>query len=130
MLRQGPLPLVVHGILDYVVGVLFIAAPWLFSFDEVGDATALCLVVGVGILLLASTTQWRPSLVNVVPIPVHIVLDVLLGAFLIASSFLFDFQEVAAPRVFTIVVGVAELLVVVATRWRPSDEATGRAAYG
>jgi hypothetical protein len=128
MLRQGPLPLAVHGILEYVLGVLFIAAPWLLSFDDVGEATAICIIAGVGVILLAATTQWPPSLVNVVPIGLHIAFDVALGAFLIASSFLFDFED--APRIFTIVVGVAELLVVVATRWRSSDEATGRAAYG
>jgi hypothetical protein len=130
MLRQGPLPLAVHGILEYVLGVLFIAAPWLLSFDTVGEATAICIVVGVGVILLAATTQWPPSLVNVVPIGLHIAFDVALGAFLIASSFLFDFEDVSAPRILTIVVGVAELLVVVATRWRSSDEATGRTAYG
>jgi hypothetical protein len=57
-----------------------------------------------------------------VPVTVHLVLDLGLGAFLIASSFLFDFQELSGPRIFTIVMGVAELLLVVATRWQPSRD--------
>jgi hypothetical protein len=122
MLRQGPIPLFVHGVLDYAVGVLLIAAPWLFGFDDVGAATALCIAAGVAVLLLAASTQWPPSLVNVVPVLVHLVLDLGLGALLIASSFLFDFEDLSAPRIFTIVVGVGELLAVVATRWQtPRD---------
>jgi hypothetical protein len=129
MLRQGPVPLFVHGILDYAVGVLLIAAPWLLGFDDVGAATALCVAAGVGVLLLAASTQWPPSLVNVVPVLVHVMLDVGLGALLIASSFLFDFEEVSAARIFTIVLGVGELLAVVATRWLPA-KAGARAARG
>lgn len=129
MLRQGPIPLFVHGILDYAVGVLLIAAPWLFAFDDVGAATALCVAAGVGVLLLAASTQWPPSLVNVVPVTAHLALDLGLGVFLIASSFLFDFQDVSEALIFTIVVGVGELLAVVATRWLP-DKSGGRAAYG
>jgi len=30
------IPTKVHGILDYVVGVALIAAPWLFGFANVG----------------------------------------------------------------------------------------------
>jgi len=129
MLRQGPIPLFVHAILDYAVGVLLIAAPWLFAFDDVGPPTAVCVAAGVGVLLLAASTQWPPSFVNVVPVTVHLALDLGLGVFLIASSFLFDFQDVSGARIFTIVVGVGELLAVVATRWLP-DKTGGRAAYG
>ncbi len=129
MLRQGPVPLFVHGILDYAVGVLLIAAPWLLGFDDVGAATALCVAAGVGVLLLAASTQWPPSFINVVPVVVHLMLDVGLGALLIASSFLFDFEDVSAARIFTIVLGVGELLAVVATRWLPA-KAGARAARG
>jgi hypothetical protein len=130
MLRQGPVPLFLHGILDYAAGVLFLAAPWLFGFDDVAAATAVCIAVGVGVLLLAASTQWPPSFVNVVPVTVHLVLDLGLGAFLVASSFLFDFEDVSGPRIFTIVLGVAELLLVVATRWKSAGDRRGRAAYG
>jgi hypothetical protein len=60
---------------------------------------------------------------------VHVMLDVGLGALLIASSFLFDFEDVSAARIFTIVLGVGELLAVVATRWLPA-KAGARAARG
>ena len=35
-LRRGSVPLFAHGILEYAMGVLAIAAPFLFSFDHNG----------------------------------------------------------------------------------------------
>ncbi len=34
MLREGPIPRLVHGLLEYVVGVFLIAAPFLLGYDE------------------------------------------------------------------------------------------------
>ena len=34
MLREGPIPKVVHGAFEYLLGVLFLAAPILFDFDS------------------------------------------------------------------------------------------------
>ena len=33
MFKNGPVPAFVHGLLEYVVGVLLIAAPFVLSFD-------------------------------------------------------------------------------------------------
>ena len=34
MFKQGPVPAYVHGIIEYLAAILFIAAPFLFDFDE------------------------------------------------------------------------------------------------
>ena len=34
MFKQGPVPAFVHGIVEYAAAVLFIAAPFLFDFNE------------------------------------------------------------------------------------------------
>ena len=125
MLRQGPIPLFVHGVLDYLLGALLIAAPFLFGFSDVGSATALAVIAGVFVLLSgASTDGLRTSLVKVLPLGAHIVLDYLLGALFIAAPFLFAFSGESAPTAFFIVLGVLALLITLATRWRPADTRT------
>ena len=56
------LPTRVHGALDYLMGVLLIASPWLFGFAGVADGAATWLPVILG-------------LVRKIPMPVHLVLD-------------------------------------------------------
>ena len=35
-----------HAPLDYIVGAVLIAAPWIFQFSESGAATAVSIVLG------------------------------------------------------------------------------------
>ena len=46
MLRDGPIPLSLHGAIEYVAGVLFIVAPLLLDYDS-GTATGVSVAVGV-----------------------------------------------------------------------------------
>src|SRR4051812_26530992 len=103
MLRQGPIPLFGHGIAEYLIGELVFAAAFLFGFSDLGAPTAVSIVVGIGVIFLGATTSWSTSLVNQVPLNVHILLDYLLGAVLIASPFLFGFSDETAPTVFFLV---------------------------
>ncbi|MGH8938802.1 MAG: hypothetical protein ACRDV2_05565, partial [Actinomycetes bacterium] len=44
MLHQGPVPAVVHGVLEYAVAILFIVAPFVLG-SAAPSATAASLVV-------------------------------------------------------------------------------------
>ena len=44
--KQGPVPAYAHGIIEYLAAILFIAAPFIFKFDD-DTATAVSLIVGV-----------------------------------------------------------------------------------
>jgi hypothetical protein len=120
MLRQGPIPLFLHGVVEYVAAALFIVAPFVFGFDS-GAATAVAIVTGVGVLILTSTTAMSTGIVKSLPIPVHVLVDFIGAAFMIAAPFLFGFSDETAPTAFFIVVGVAHLLVSIATRYARSD---------
>ena len=119
-MRDGPIPLFVHGIIEYVGGALLIAAPFLLSFDS-GTATALSIVVGVVLLGLAAATDGPTSLVNQVPRAAHVALDYVLVVVLIALPFLAGFSDETAPTALFIVVGVAHLLVTIGTRFRSAS---------
>jgi hypothetical protein len=117
MLRQGPIPRFVHGAIEYVAGVLLIAAPFLFGF-KASAAVAVSIVAGVLVLVVAASSDGPTSLVNSVPISAHLLLDVGLAAVLIAAPFLFGFNAESAPTAFFIVLGVAHLLMTIGTRFQ------------
>lgn len=117
MLAQGPIPRAVHGLIEYAAGVLFIVAPFLLDFSEQGAATALSIVVGILVLLVAATTKGSTSLIDVIPTSLHVAVDYALAAVLVAAPFLFGFSDESAPTAFFIALGVVHLLLTVATRF-------------
>jgi hypothetical protein len=118
MLRQGPIPVFVHGSLEYVVGLFLIAAPFLLSFDA-GLATAASMVLGIALLVLAAITRGPTSLVDQVPRAIHVAADVVIVGCLLVAPFVLDFRDEATPRNIFIFLGVVHLLVTIGTRFVP-----------
>lgn len=116
MLRRGSVPLLVHGLVEYGEGVLLIAAPLLLGFDSDG-ATVVSVLLGAAVLVLAVVTQASTGIVRSLPIASHIVLDYVLVLFLIAFPFVFGFSDDDAALALFLVLGVAHLLMSVATRF-------------
>ena len=124
MFKQGPVPAFVHGIIEYLAAILFIAAPFIFTFDE--DApTAVSVIVGVLVLIIAASTAWRTGLINSIPVQAHVMLDYVLAIFLIAAPFVLGFSDDGTAAAFFIVVGVVHLLLTIATRF-VTDERPAR----
>ena len=124
MLRQGPISVFIHGVVEYAAAVLFIAAPFLLSF-EAQSATAISIVVGVVMLVITASTDFPTGLTRAIPVGIHAVLDFVIAGFLIAAPFLFSFQDEATPTAFFIVLGVVHLLLTIATRF-VTDERPAR----
>jgi hypothetical protein len=81
-------------------------------------------VLGVVVLFLAATTTSTLSLIDQVPLSVHIVFDYVITAVLIASPFLFSFSSESTPTAVFIAGGVVWLLLSIGTRYRaPADDA-------
>jgi hypothetical protein len=121
VLRDGPIPRFVHGIVEYVGGGVMVAAPFILDFKS-DSAKAAAIVIGVLVIVLAASTNGSTSLVNSVPLSVHVVLDYLAAALLIAAPFIFTFSDEGAPTAFFIVVGVLHLLITIGTRFRGPRE--------
>ena len=121
MLRQGPIPAFIHGALEYAAAALFVAAPFLFGFDS-DAATAVSIVLGVGILVVTASSELPTGLAKVIPVTIHVVLDVVVAGFLIAAPFLFGFSDDGGPTAFFIVVGVVHLLLTIGTRFLPARQ--------
>ena len=116
MFKQGPVPAFVHGVIEYLAGALFIAAPFLFAFDE-DTATAVSIVAGVVILVVTASTALPTGLIKSIPVHAHAILDFAMAAVLIAAPFLFGFSDDGTATAFFIVLGVVHLLLTIATRF-------------
>jgi hypothetical protein len=117
MLRQGPISRFLHGVIEYAAGVLLIASSFIFDFKS-NAAVAVSIVAGVVALIIAASTEGPSSMVNSIPIAVHVLLDYALAAILVAAPFLFGFTGESAPTAFFIVLGIAHLLITIGTRFR------------
>ncbi len=117
------IPTRIHGILDYLVGIILIASPWVFDFDNGGAETWVPVIVGVMVLLQTIMTNFEVGFIRKIPMATHLRMDFFIGLFLIASPWIFDFDEqVWEPHV---IFGVFSILASLMTRTTP-DYATSR----
>lgn len=97
-----------HTVIGLVVGAALLIAPWLFGFSDNSAATNSAIWVGVVVLLseLVSTSPY--SILKLVPMKAHVVMDVLVGVFLLLTPWLFSFMDSAANNQWLphVVVGV------------------------
>ena len=128
MLHQGPLPPLVHGVIEYAAAALLIVAPFVFSF-EATFATAASIVLGLAILALTATSDLPTGLVRSVPASLHATADFVVAALLVALPFVLGFRDEGPPTALFIGLGVAHLLITIATRFPPQrgSERSGRA---
>ncbi len=82
-----------HGMLDYPAGLLLIASPWIFGFSDEGAAATIPVVIGIVVLLQSLITDYELSVANVLPLKMHLSLDVVAGVFLALSPLLFGFAD-------------------------------------
>jgi hypothetical protein len=119
VIRQGPIPAWLHGILEYVAVVVLIVAPFVLRFES-GAAIAASIAIGVVLLFVVATTVGPTGLVDQLPIAVHVLLDYVLAAVLVACPFIFGFSHETNPTAFFIALGLVHLLVTIATRFLPA----------
>ena len=112
------IPTRIHGMIDYLMGVLLIVAPYLLGFADGAAAQYVPQLLGIGIIGLALVTDFELGIVRAVPMPVHLIIDMLGGALLLASPWLFGFAAfVFWPHV---ILGVAEICLALLTRTTPT----------
>jgi hypothetical protein len=89
-----------HGMEDYAVGVLLIAAPWIFKFADGTAAQWVPIIIGLAILGMSMLTRYELGLYGLVPMPMHIMIDAGAALLLIASPWLLGFSgRVYLPHV-------------------------------
>lgn len=67
------IPTRVHGVLDYLFGVMYIALSLLLSWPQ--PAATILMALGAGVLLYSILTRYELGLVKLLPMPAHLVID-------------------------------------------------------
>jgi type IV secretory pathway VirB2 component (pilin) len=112
------IPTRIHGILDYLVGIILIAAPWLLDFNRGGAETWVPVIIGIVILLQTIMTDFEVGMVRMIPMGTHLTMDFFIGLFLAASPWLFGFADfVWVPHV---IFGVVAILASLTTHTAPA----------
>ncbi|WP_375257420.1 hypothetical protein [Citreimonas sp.] len=102
-----------HGIIDYVTGALLIVAPYLFGFANGGIAQWLPQLLGVTTIVMSLLTRYEFSVAKIIPLKVHLGVDMASGALLAVSPWLFGFADLIWwPH---LLVGVLEIVVPLMT---------------
>lgn len=121
----------IHGIADYLVGIVLILAPWIFGFATGGPAQWIAIAFGVLMIGMALLTRYEFGLLPVIPMSAHLMLDVIAGVCLALSPWFFGFAD--APENFWVphlVVGLLEVGTAMMTQTHPSFiPSTRRATY-
>lgn len=103
-----------HGYLDYIMGILLIMLPFLVDSGTQEPESIVLFVLGAAMLLLSLATNYELGAIRVIPMSVHLTMDVLSGILLAGSPWLFGF----ADRVFLphLVLGLLEIGAGLMTR--------------
>jgi len=110
----------VHGVMDYISGLLLIVSPWLFYFADGTAAQSVPVIIGITLLLVSILTKYEVGVANVMSMPMHLSIDIIAGIILIASPWLYNFADrIMWPHV---VFGVFEIMVGFMTQTLPQSK--------
>ena len=111
------IPTKFHAPLDYIVGVALIASPWIFSFSDTTAPTILAIVLGIGLIAYSLFTNYELGVWKVAPMAVHNLIDIVAGAVLALSPWIFGFADDGANFwVPFVVIGVAAIFLGLTTK--------------
>jgi hypothetical protein len=112
------IPTKVHGVLDYMMGVLLIAAPWILGFANGGAEQWVPVILGVSVIIYSLLTNYELGASRTISMSTHLTLDVVSGIFLAASPWIFGFADtVYLPH---LILGIAEVGAGLMTQKQPS----------
>jgi general stress protein CsbA len=113
------IPTKFHAPLDYIVGAALIAMPWILQFSDVTAARVVSVVLGIGLIAYSLFTDYELGIWKVAPIAVHNLIDIVAGALLALSPWLFGFADEGANAwVPFVVVGLAAVFLGLTTEQR------------
>jgi hypothetical protein len=116
-------PTWIHGIADWLLGILLIAVPYILGFARGGAETFVPVALGITGLIVTFFTNHEYGIVRKIPMIGHLWVDGFAGILLATSPWIFGFADtVWIPHV---VLGVTEFVASLVTETVPSDTVRG-----
>jgi len=106
-----------HGIIDIGFVLVLIAAPFALGFANGGAVQWVPQALAVVLLISSMLTRYEWGMIGMFSMPMHLMLDVGAGAFLVASPWLFGFANVTYwPHV---ILGLIAIATAAMTKTQP-----------
>jgi hypothetical protein len=120
------LPTMIHGVLDYLVGLLVLALPFILGLQ--GPQIWALVAIGVLVIIYSALTDYELGLVRYLRIRFHLLLDAVFGLAMLSIPWLLDFP--ADARWPNYVLGVLALALVAITDVRALGTAATNDPFG
>lgn len=83
-----------HTIVGFIVGIVLILAPNIFGFSDTGGAAVTApRIIGLIVVLSELTVKGSFSNIGMISMKMHLAMDVMIGAVLALSPWLFSFSD-------------------------------------
>jgi len=90
-----------YGVVNYILALTLIASPWLFNLVDVSSAALLIpIYIGWLQLIMAIFADTEVGFIRQFPVQIHLVLDVIMGFFLLVSPWLYTFSSKNSGNAF------------------------------
>jgi hypothetical protein len=122
-------PTSLHAGLDYIVGVILIASPWIFGFaDDSSAAKWIAVIAGLAMLGMSAITDYEGGvLARAIPMRGHLMTDAVLGLFLAICPWLFGFGDEGANAWLPfVIIGLGEIGIAAITDPEPRTSRSRR----
>src|SRR5438132_482090 len=103
------IPISLHGVADYAVGLLLLVAPFALGFTDNAPATWVSVVLGAGAIIASLFTNYPLGVVKLIPVTLHALADYAVAVVLIVAA-LALYGGAQTPVAVHLVVGVAVLV--------------------
>ena len=83
-----------HGILDYLIGFLLIASPWILQLNPNSAESWVPVILGIAAILYNLITKYESGVTDIISMRTHLVLNIVSGVILASSPWIFGFSRV------------------------------------
>jgi hypothetical protein len=115
-----PIDTKTHGYIDYIMGILLIAAPYFLSLNLKAIESQIFYILGVTAIIYSLLTRYELGFFKMIPMRIHLGLDVFSGILLATSPWLFGFANtIYLPH---LILGLIEISAALLTNSKSKAE--------
>ena len=110
---KQPIKTNLHTYFDYGSAIIIATSPWVFFIDHVPMVIPLSITIGLFIVVMSLLTAYEGGIIRVIPMQIHLFLDVVIGILFAISPWLLGFAH--ETHIFQLAVGIGIILIASST---------------
>jgi hypothetical protein len=105
-----------HGLIDYLFALVLLL-PLITGHGTTGKDTIVFTILGLAIITMSMITDYEFGLIKLIPMKVHLLIDLIISFFIIAMPILFPLENYYLY--WPVILGVTGVLVTILSSSRP-----------